>query len=75
MNEIQTISDRLLHIKIESKNQLRLAFSYEPSPKSIVNNLIALESISLKERFPLRLVTKDLKERQQRFVIQIQSLC
>ena len=75
MNEIQTISDRLLHIEVESKNQLRLAFLYEPSPKSIVRNLIALESINLKERFPLRLVTKDLKYRQQRFVIQIQSLC
>lgn len=71
MNELQTIVDDRLSIRISKKTPLRLAYSFEPSPQSIVDNLIALSGKNLSKIFLTSEVTKGLHERQKQFITQL----
>ena len=74
MNELQTIADGRLLIKPSSMEPLRLAWSFEPSPKSIVENLIALDGKNPCDLFPTLQVTKGLRNKQENFVKQLSEL-
>ena len=71
MNELQTIVDDRLLIRISEKTPLRLAYSFEPSPQSIVDNLMALSGKNLSKIFLTSEVTKGLHERQKQFITQL----
>lgn len=68
MNEIQTIKNNLLLIDSSKETPLRLAISYEPNSKSIVENLVGLQNLNIRQFFPIELVTNGLLERQKGFV-------
>jgi glycosyltransferase involved in cell wall biosynthesis len=74
MNELQTIVDDRLLIRISEKTPLRLAYSFEPSPQSIVDNLMALSGKNLSKTFPTSEVTKGLYERQKQFITQLREI-
>ena len=74
MNELQTIADSRLLIRTSEMTPLRLAWSFEPSPESIVENLIKLSSESPCITFPTVEVTNGLREKQQNFISQLTNL-
>jgi glycosyltransferase involved in cell wall biosynthesis len=74
MNELQTIQDPRLLIEVSKTVPLRLAWSFEPKAESIVANLVAIKKKKLSKLFPVSEVTRGLKERQDTFRIQIQSI-
>ena len=74
MNELQTIADGRLLIKPSSMEPLRLAWSFEPSPKSIVENLVALDGENPCDLFPTVQVTNGLRKKQENFVKQLSEL-
>jgi glycosyltransferase involved in cell wall biosynthesis len=74
MNEIQTINSRLLLIDSVREKQIRLAMAFEPDPKSIVENLSVLQKLNIRQEFPIELVTKGLRERQDLFVKTLHSI-
>ena len=74
MNELQTIADDRLLIKPNSMEPLRLAWSFEPSSKSIVENLVALDGKNPCDLFPTVQVTKGLRSKQENFVEQLSKL-
>ena len=53
---------------------LRLAWSFEPSPKSIVENLVALDGENPCDLFPTVQVTNGLRKKQENFVKQLSEL-
>jgi hypothetical protein len=68
MNEIQTIKSKLLLIDSLEETPIRLAMAFEPNPRSIVENLVILQSMDIRKEFPIELVTKGLIQRQEMFV-------
>ena len=74
MNELQTINDSRLLIRPSSMSPLRLAWSFEPSPESIVSNLLELSGENPCVTFPTVEVTKGLRAKQQNFVSQLSDL-
>jgi len=74
MNELQTIDDDRLLIRPSGMTPLRLAWSFEPSPQSIVRNLNGLSSENPCVTFPTVEVTKGLREKQQNFISQLSDL-
>lgn len=74
MNELQTIEDSRLLIRPSGMMPLRLAWSFEPSPDSIVENLIQLSDENPCITFPTVEVTRGLREKQQNFISQMSNL-
>jgi len=74
MNEIQTIKNNLLLIDSSKETPLRLAISFEPNSKSIVENLVGLQNLNIRQFFPIELVTNGLLERQKGFVDAIHAI-
>ena len=74
MNELQTIDDERLLIRVKEMTPLRLAWSFEPSSKSIVENLMNISSENPRITFPTVQVTKGLGQKQKNFVEQLSNL-
>ena len=74
MNELQTIDDERLLIRVKEMTPLRLAWSFEPSSKSIVENLMNLTSENPCITFPTIQVTEGLRQKQKNFVEQLSSI-
>ena len=74
MNELQTVDDKRLLIDVKQASPLRLAWSFEADPDSIVENLVAMNGQHPCNLFPIIEVTKGLEQRQERFRVQIHTL-
>lgn len=74
MNELQTIEDERLLIRVKEMTPLRLAWSFEPSSNSIVDNLMSLSDENPCITFPTVQVTKGLGEKQKNFVSQLRDV-
>ena len=72
MNELQTIEDERLLIRVKEMTPLRLAWSFEPSSKSIVDNLMSLSDEN-PYNIPTVQVTRVL-EKQKNFVSQLRDV-
>lgn len=74
MNEIQTIKNNLLLIDYSKETPLRLATCFEPDSSSIVENLVGLQNLNIRQFFPIELVTVGLVERQEDFISAIHAI-